>query len=124
MILYWNYSFITVSSSSYHPPIWKMKVTFALVQTNFIIFTFQKIQEIYPKNVYNLVSVSTGGALTIEIARHLQQEKPEAKLNMFFIDSAPTFIQNVLVQLGESNKDLEMNILRSIFNINDLKVGK
>lgn len=57
----------------------------------------------------------------IEVAKELQKRKPDAELNVFFLDNDPTIIQTSLQQLGEDG-DLDVNILRSTLKIHDLKV--
>lgn len=57
----------------------------------------------------------------LEIAKILQDRKPNVDLHLFFIDSAPQTAQEAIMQLGEAI-DYEVNILRNIFNINDIEV--
>lgn len=71
--------------------------------------------------MYNLVSVTTAGTLMLEIAKKLKEKRNDIHLQLFFIDSAPTIIQEALMQLGEVS-DYEVNILRNIFDITDVKV--
>lgn len=59
----------------------------------------------------------------IEIARNLQQLNPKAALHVFFIDSAPESIQEIAMQLGDGNDNVEINILRYLFSITDVKVS-
>lgn len=84
-------------------------------------YFLQKIEETYPGRVYNLVSVSTAGTLMLEIAKKLKERRDDVQLQLFFIDCAPTIIQEALIQLGEDS-DYEVNILRNIFDITDVKV--
>ncbi|CAG9823792.1 unnamed protein product [Phaedon cochleariae] len=82
----------------------------------------QKMQDLYPKGVFNIVSVSSGGPLAIEIARILH--KQNASLHLFFVDSAPNRIQQALKELGETSNDQSLNFLRRVFDINDSEVVK
>lgn len=79
------------------------------------------MRAIYPKGVYNIVSISWGGALAIEIARRLHVQK--ASLHLFFIDSSPLSIQQAFHQLGEDQSDIEINILRTTLGLNDATVS-
>lgn len=104
----------------------KLLSLFSLLNSYQLIFTLltfllQKIKKIYDKNVYNLISVSTGSILTMELARQLQLQKPKAQLQLFFIDNDPQSIETSIQQLGKA-RDLEINLLRNTFSIHDLKV--
>ncbi|XP_057655807.1 fatty acid synthase-like [Diorhabda carinulata] len=79
----------------------------------------QKMFEVYPKGVFNIVSTSSGGALAIEIAKQLT--KRNARLNLFFVDSSPLRIQQGLQDLG-NGVQFEINLLRVIFEINDSEI--
>lgn len=57
----------------------------------------------------------------LEIAIKLQERRKNVQLHLFFVDSAPQIAQAAIVQLGEQT-DYEVNILRAIFDINDIKV--
>ncbi|KAG5891273.1 hypothetical protein JTB14_019643 [Gonioctena quinquepunctata] len=80
----------------------------------------KKMRAIYPRGVFNIISVSSGGALAIEIARVLQKEN--ASLHLFFIDSAPRRIQQALKELGENRNDQGLNLLKRVFDIKDTEV--
>lgn len=58
----------------------------------------------------------------LEIARKLQERKGNVSIHLFFIDSAPSIVQEAIVQLGETT-EYEINILRAIFDIHDVKVS-
>ncbi|XP_072398837.1 fatty acid synthase-like [Diabrotica undecimpunctata] len=81
----------------------------------------QRMSEIYSGNDYNIVSISTGGALAIEIAKILS--KQNKNLHLFFVDSAPMRIQQGLEDIGEGQQ-LEINLLRIIFDISDPEIIK
>ncbi|CAG9841081.1 unnamed protein product [Diabrotica balteata] len=81
----------------------------------------QRMSEIYSGNDYNIVSISTGGALAIEIAKILS--KQNKNLHLFFVDSAPLRIQQGLEDIGEGQQ-LEINLLRIIFDISDPEIIK
>lgn len=81
----------------------------------------QKMFEVYSKGVFNIVSTSSGGALAIEIAKQLS--KKNASLHLYFVDSSPLRIQQGLQDLG-NDVQLEINLLRVIFEINDSEIVK
>lgn len=78
------------------------------------------MREIWPKGPYNIISLSWGGALTIEIARILHRSK--ASIHLYLIDSAPSTIQATTKHLGEDEVEREVNLLSRILKINDVKV--
>lgn len=80
---------------------------------------FQKIMTIFPDGPYNLLGISCGGPLTIEISRILQKR---ANTQITFIDGAPDTIQAALKHLGEGVQS-EMNILTKVLNINNNDVS-
>ncbi|CAH0563662.1 unnamed protein product [Brassicogethes aeneus] len=80
----------------------------------------EKIRKVWPTGPYNLVGISWGGALALEIARLLDQNN--VKIYMFFVDSAPNALQSALKHLGEDPKEMEVNLLTRVLNINDLEV--
>ncbi|KRT78122.1 hypothetical protein AMK59_7988, partial [Oryctes borbonicus] len=61
----------------------------------------------------NLVGVSWGGALLIEVAKILQKR---ASIQLTFIDSAPDTIKTVISHLGEP-ANIEVNVLLNLLNI-------
>lgn len=76
--------------------------------------------EIFPRGPYNLLGISCGGPLTIEISRIL--EKTAKKTQITFIDGAPDTIQSALNYLGEGVQS-ELNFLTKILNINNNDVS-
>ncbi|XP_018570431.1 fatty acid synthase-like [Anoplophora glabripennis] len=80
----------------------------------------EKMREIWPKGPYNIISLSWGGALTIEIARILHRSK--ASIHLYLIDSAPITIQATTKHLGEDEVEREVNLLSRVLKINDVKV--
>ncbi|XP_060524806.1 fatty acid synthase-like [Cylas formicarius] len=82
----------------------------------------KQILEIWPKGPYNLVGISWGGVLTIEIAKIL--DKLNASIHIYFIDGAPTTIQSAIRRLGDQPKDMEINLLTRIFNNTEAQVVK
>lgn len=84
-------------------------------------YSVQKIKKIWPKGPYNIIGVSWGGALTLEIARILSSQG--ASLHLYFIDGAPHTLQSALKHLGEDNASMETNLLTRILNINDIDVS-
>lgn len=77
------------------------------------------MRELYPRGPYNIVGISWGGALAIEVAR-LIEEKGGTTL-VYFIDGAPETIQAALKHLGEG-VHAEVNLLTRILNINNTDV--
>nr|XP_023020295.1 fatty acid synthase-like [Leptinotarsa decemlineata] len=80
----------------------------------------KKMRSIYPKGVFNIVSVSSGGFLAIEIAKILTKQK--ASIHLFFIDSAPRKVQQALERLGEDRSDQALNVLKMVFAMKDSEV--
>lgn len=78
------------------------------------------MKKLYPRGPYNIVGVSWGGALAIEIARIL--EKKGENTLVYFIDGAPETIQAALKHLGEG-VTAEVNLLSRILNINNTDVS-
>lgn len=78
------------------------------------------MRDIWPKGPYNIISLSWGGALTVEIARILHRLK--ASLHLYFIDSAPNTILAAAKHLGDNEIEREVNLLSRVLKINDLKV--
>ncbi|CAG9858377.1 unnamed protein product [Phyllotreta striolata] len=81
----------------------------------------QKMSEVYRKEIYNIVSTSSGGPLAILIAKQLA--KRNATLTLFFIDSAPVRIQQGFKNLlGDDGVEFEVDLLRMAFKINDMEI--
>lgn len=78
------------------------------------------MKEIYPRGPYNILGVSWGGSLAIEIARLL--ERKGATTLLYFIDAAPETIQAALKHLGEG-VPAEVNLISRILNINNPDVS-
>ncbi|KAL3278583.1 hypothetical protein HHI36_016128 [Cryptolaemus montrouzieri] len=77
----------------------------------------KRMRQIWPKGPYSLIGVSWGGALTMEIAKILDQQK--ASIHIYLIDGAPKTLQSALKHLGENPNDVEMNLITRLFKIND-----
>ncbi|KAJ8967373.1 hypothetical protein NQ314_002933 [Rhamnusium bicolor] len=82
----------------------------------------EKMRAIWPKGPYNIIAISWGGALAIEIARILH--KLNTSIHLFLIDSAPNTLQAAIKHLGEDKRDMEINLLSRVLKINDAKVIK
>lgn len=80
-----------------------------------------RMKEIWPKGPYTLVGVSWGGALTMEIARILDQQK--ASIHIYLIDGAPKTLQMALMHLGENATNVELNLITRYFKINEAAVS-
>ncbi|XP_045461517.1 fatty acid synthase-like isoform X2 [Harmonia axyridis] len=76
-----------------------------------------RMKAIWPKGPYTLVGVSWGGALTMEIARILDQQK--ASIHVYLIDGAPKTLQMALMNLGETASNVELNLITRYFKINE-----
>lgn len=77
--------------------------------------------EIHPKGPYNILAVSWGGALAIEVARKL--ESKNLKANIYFVDSAPDTIQSAIALLHDG-VGLEINLICKLLNVNSNEVSK
>lgn len=86
---------------------------------NLIFLYLQEIMTIFPKGPYNVVGISWGGALLIEIGKILQQR---ASTQLTFIDSAPYTISTTISHLGES-VSVEVNVLLNLLNITSAEVS-
>ncbi|RZB84952.1 fatty acid synthase, partial [Asbolus verrucosus] len=82
----------------------------------------EKILKVWPKGAYNIIGVSWGGALMVEIAKIL--DKRGASLHLYFIDAAPETLQSAVKHLGEDVNSLEINLLTRVLKINDNEVIK
>lgn len=78
------------------------------------------MRKIYPKGPYNILAVSWGGALAVEIAAILENDK--VKTNLYFVDSAPDTIQSAISHLNDGVGQ-DVNLLCKLLNINDNEVG-
>lgn len=78
------------------------------------------MSQINTKRVYNILSVSWGGALAIEIARILETEN--VKTNLYFVDSAPDTIQSAIAHLNDG-AGRDVNLLCKLLNIVDNEVS-
>lgn len=59
----------------------------------------------------------------LEIAKKLKEIRGgNVEFQLFFIDSAPETMKQAIFQLGDGD-DYELNILRAIFNIDDIIVS-
>lgn len=77
------------------------------------------MSQINTKRVYNILSVSWGGALAIEIARILEAEN--GRTNLYFVDSAPDTIQSAITHLNDC-VGRDVNLLCKLLNIVDSEV--
>lgn len=77
------------------------------------------MRKLYPRGPYNIVGISCGGALAIEVAKIL--ERKGANTLVYFIDAAPETIQAALKHLGEGVA-AEVNLLSRVLNVNNSDV--
>lgn len=75
----------------------------------------------WPKGAYNIIGISWGGALMLEIAKIL--DKQGASLHLYFLDAAPDTLQAAVKLLGEDLSEMETTLLTRILNINDSEVS-
>ncbi|GJQ69352.1 hypothetical protein Trydic_g6479 [Trypoxylus dichotomus] len=78
----------------------------------------EEIVAIFPKGPYNLVGISWGGALLVEVGKILQKR---ASTQLTFVDSAPDTIKSVISHLGEPT-DVEVNVLLNLLNITSTEI--
>lgn len=78
------------------------------------------MKQIYPRGPYNIIGISWGGALAIEVTRIL--ERTGASTLLYFIDGAPETIQAAIKHLGEG-VNAEVNLLTRILNINNAEAS-
>ncbi|KAH0814014.1 hypothetical protein GEV33_008777 [Tenebrio molitor] len=80
----------------------------------------EKITKVWPKGAYNIIGISWGGALMLEIAKIL--DKQGASLHLYFLDAAPDTLQAAVKLLGEDLFEMETTLLTRILNINDSEI--
>jgi len=80
---------------------------------------FQHIQCIQKQGPYNLMGVSWGGALTLEVAQLLEAQGE--KTQVILLDGALDTMLNIVEQLREGVK-LEIQVLCRVLQINSSKV--
>ncbi|KAF2893821.1 hypothetical protein ILUMI_12358 [Ignelater luminosus] len=80
-----------------------------------------RMREIHPRGPYNIIGVSYGGILAIEIAKILEQEN--CKTQVQFLDGAPDTIQGVLKHLGDGY-NREIRYLCQILNLTNPEIIK
>ncbi|XP_017779765.1 PREDICTED: fatty acid synthase-like isoform X2 [Nicrophorus vespilloides] len=93
--------------------------TFMPIKTAATIFA-DKIHKLFPKGPYNIIGISWGGALALEISRILQKT---ANTQVTLMDAAPETIQAAIKYLGKDSSN-EVNLLNRILSINDAEVLK
>uniref|UniRef100_A0A7R9NU93 oleoyl-[acyl-carrier-protein] hydrolase n=1 Tax=Timema tahoe TaxID=61484 RepID=A0A7R9NU93_9NEOP len=77
------------------------------------------MRNIQPVGPYNLVGVSWGGILTLELARELQSQ--DQKIQLFLLDGAPDTTQSIAKLLGTGD-DLHCNLITKLLGIESNKV--
>jgi thioesterase domain-containing protein len=81
---------------------------------------FQHIRETQKKGPYNLVGVSWGGVLTLELARILETEGVETRVVL--LDGALDTIRS-MVELLKQGSELEANLICRLLQISSMKVN-
>uniref|UniRef100_A0A7R9F653 oleoyl-[acyl-carrier-protein] hydrolase n=1 Tax=Timema bartmani TaxID=61472 RepID=A0A7R9F653_9NEOP len=76
------------------------------------------MRNIQPVGPYNLVGVSWGGILTLELARELQSQ--DQKIQLFLLDGAPDTTQSIAKLLGTGD-DLHCNLITKLLGIESNK---
>uniref|UniRef100_A0A7R9PJ00 oleoyl-[acyl-carrier-protein] hydrolase n=1 Tax=Timema genevievae TaxID=629358 RepID=A0A7R9PJ00_TIMGE len=79
----------------------------------------QHMKKIQPTGPYNLVGISWGGILAIEIARELSSQ--EQIFQLFLLDGVPETILNIIKQLGKADQ-LQFNLISRLLNMETNKV--
>nr|QCW07584.1 fatty acid synthase 4 [Blattella germanica] len=79
----------------------------------------QKLQEIQKRGPYNLIGVSWGGALTLEVAQRLETQGHTA--HIILLDAALEISLDIIGLLGQG-KNMETNLLCRLLQITDSKV--
>ncbi|KAK4881873.1 hypothetical protein RN001_005192 [Aquatica leii] len=80
-----------------------------------------KIKQIYKKNMYNIIGISYGGILAMEVAKCLERHNCRVKLHL--VDGAPETIQGILRHLGEGANS-EIGFLCRILNLTNPDIVK
>ncbi|CAG2055670.1 unnamed protein product, partial [Timema podura] len=76
------------------------------------------MRNIQPVGPYNLVGVSWGGILALELARELQSQ--DQKIQLFILDGAPDTTQSIAKLLGTGD-DLQCNLITKLLGIESNK---
>uniref|UniRef100_A0A7R9FI45 oleoyl-[acyl-carrier-protein] hydrolase n=1 Tax=Timema tahoe TaxID=61484 RepID=A0A7R9FI45_9NEOP len=79
----------------------------------------KQMRNIQPVGPYNLVGVSWGGILAIELARELQSQ--DQKIQLFLLDGAPDTTQSIAKLLGTGD-ELQCNLITRLLGIESNKV--
>uniref|UniRef100_A0A7R9K774 oleoyl-[acyl-carrier-protein] hydrolase n=1 Tax=Timema genevievae TaxID=629358 RepID=A0A7R9K774_TIMGE len=77
------------------------------------------MRNIQPVGPYNLVGVSWGGILALELARELQSQ--DQKIQLFLLDGAPDTTQSIAKLLGTGD-ELQCNLITKLLGIESNKV--
>lgn len=83
----------------------------------------QRICEICPDGPYNLIGVSTGGALALEIAKYLETTA-QANVQIYLLDGIPETVQHILNEAKTSriSKKVEIDYFYKLMSVDvDLK---
>lgn len=88
--------------------------------SKFYRIVLQKIRQIYPKGPYNIIGISWGGALAIEVTKIL--EKTGVNTLVYFLDGSPETIQAALKHLGDG-VNAEVSLLTRVLGINNADVN-
>ncbi|XP_071051537.1 fatty acid synthase-like [Onthophagus taurus] len=80
----------------------------------------KEIQQIYPRGPYNIVGVSWGGILALEISKILEQHK---NTQITFVDGTPDIIKDVFNHLGDIS-NLQLNVISRLLNVTSADILK
>ncbi|CAG2056652.1 unnamed protein product [Timema podura] len=78
----------------------------------------KQMRNIQPVGPYNLVGVSWGGILALELARELQSQ--DQKIQLFLLDGAPDTTQSIAKLLGTGD-ELQCNLITRLLGIESNK---
>lgn len=95
-------------------------VTIFILVHSFFKLLFQQVQEAQTKGPYNLVGVSWGGVLTLELAKILEEQG--AKTRVVLLDGALETTRS-MVELLNHGARLDANLICRLLQINNTKVN-
>lgn len=78
----------------------------------------QQVRNIYPNGPFNIIGVSTGGSLALELAKHLEIDL-DAKVQLFLLDGAPETMRKMVSEQNKTQNDNEIVLLKYLLNIED-----
>lgn len=80
----------------------------------------EEFVRVFPRGPYNIVAVSLGGALALEIAKNLERDGRNTLV--YFVDAAPDTMQSALRIMGDGVAR-EVYLITKMLNLNDSDVS-